>query len=371
MTVPSLNPIRVTRLTASDVPVDTETNAVTLGLYSEVVSSALAENTRIAYEKGWTCFREFCATRNLLPLSVTPEDIADFMIELATRPRRQSRNTAMSGKVLSMGTVVLYRSAINRKYVESGVVSPTNHPTVNAVLKGLARLRGTPARQVKALREYHIRKMLSICDQMIRQPSKRLIGLRDSAIIAIGFAGALRRSEICGLTMEDIELVESDPRLYKKNHSNGVQHSPSDLATKMYVYIRRSKTDQEGKGHKVAILGGKYLKPIQRLQDWLEASGITNGPVFQTMKRGGTLRGRPLHHSDVPRLVKYYASLAGLDSKDISGHSLRAGFVTSAACHNARLDKIMEITRHTNPSTVMKYIRDADSFTDHAGENFL
>ena len=139
----------------------------------------------------------------------------------------------------------------------------------------------------------------------------------------------------------------------------------------MFVYVRRSKTDQEGKGHKIAILGGKYLKPVQRLVAWLEASGITNGPVFQTMKRGGTLRGRPLHHSDVPRLVKHYAKLVGLDSKDFSGHSLRAGFVTSAACHNARLDKIMEITRHSNPSTVMKYIRDADSFTDHAGESFL
>ena len=113
------------------------------------------------------------------------------------------------------------------------------------------------------------------------------------------------------------------------------------------------------------------MRPIQRLQDWLEVSGITDGPVFQTMRRGGKLRGRPMHHSDIPRLVKHYAKLSGLDEKEISGHSLRAGFVTSAACHNARLDKIMEITRHTNPSTVMKYIRDADSFTDHAGEKFL
>lgn len=365
MTVSHRNLAHATRSNPSDVPLDA------VNLYSEIVSSALAENTRIAYEKGWTCFREYCGTRDLHPLSATPEDIADFMIELATRPRPQPRNMAMNGRVLSMGTVVLYRSAINRKYVESGIVSPTNHPKVNAVLKGLTRLRGTPARQVKALREYHIRKMLNICDRMIRQPSRRLIGLRDAAIIAIGFAGALRRSEICGLTMADIEVVDFNLACVRKTNPNDEQHLTSSPATKMFVYIRRSKTDQEGKGHKVAILGGKYLKPVQRLQDWLEASGITDGPVFQTMKRGGTLRGRPLHHSDVPRLVKHYAKLAGLDSKDVSGHSLRAGFVTSAACHNARLDKIMEITRHTNPSTVMKYIRDADSFTDHAGESFL
>ena len=83
------------------------------------------------------------------------------------------------------------------------------------------------------------------------------------------------------------------------------------------------------------------------------------------------MRGNELHHSDIPRIVKHYASLIGLDTSEIAGHSLRAGFVTSAAAHQARLDKIMEITRHRNPATVMKYIRDADAFTNHAGEQFL
>ena len=78
-----------------------------------------------------------------------------------------------------------------------------------------------------------------------------------------------------------------------------------------------------------------------------------------------------MHHSDIPRIVKQYAAAVGLNPKDISGHSLRAGFVTSAAVHHARLDKIMEVTRHTNPATVMRYIRDADAFTDHAGKQFL
>jgi len=89
------------------------------------------------------------------------------------------------------------------------------------------------------------------------------------------------------------------------------------------------------------------------------------------MKRGGHVQGKPLHHSDIPRIVKHYASKIGLNPKEVAGHSLRAGFVTSAAVHHARLDKIMAVTRHTNPSTVMQYIRDADSFSDHAGENFL
>lgn len=311
--------------------------------YSEVLSSALAKNTRIAYDKGWSCFEDYCASRNIDPLSATPEEVADFLIELATRP------SPKSGKTLSMGTVALYKSGINKKYAESGMASPMNHPEVNAVFKGLSRIKGTASRQVKALREHHIKRMLDQCGDT-------LIGLRDAAILAVGFAGALRRSEICGLAVDDVEFIKP---------ANG--HS----SKKMFVHIRKSKTDQEGKGQKIAIPEGKHLRPVQRLRDWLEASGITGGYLFQTMKRGGKLRGLPLHHSDVPRLVKHYAGLVGLDSKEVSGHSLRAGFVTSAAVHNARLDKIMEITRHSNPATVMKYIRDADSFRDHAGAKFL
>ena len=311
--------------------------------YGKVISSALANNTRIAYDKSWQCFEDYCKGKRINPFSATPEEVADFLIELATLP------SPKSGKTLSMGTVALYRSGINKKYSEASKISPANHPKVNAVLKGLSRMKGTASRQVKALREHHIKKMLDQCGDT-------LIGLRDAAIIVIGFAGALRRSEICSLTMDDIEFI--------KPLKGG---NPK----KMFIYVRRSKTDQQGKGQKIAIPEGKYLKPIQRLQDWLQASGIAQGHLFQTMKRGGKLRGQPMHHSDIPRLVKHYAGLIGLNSKDVSGHSLRAGFVTSAAVHHARLDKIMEITRHSNPQTVMRYIRDADCFRDHAGEKFL
>ena len=311
--------------------------------YGEVLSSALSNNTRIAYHKGWRCFEDYCLNKKIDPFSATPEEIVSFLIELATLP------SPKSGKTLSIGTIALYRSGINKKYVEAGKISPTNHPKVNTVFKGLGRIRGTASRQVKALREHHIKKMLDQCDGT-------LIGLRDAAIITIGFAGALRRSEICGLAVDDIEFIKP----LKCRDSE-----------KMFIYIRKSKTDQQGRGQKIAIPEGKYLKPIQRLRDWIQASGITKGYLFQTMKRGGSLRGRPLHHSDIPRLVKHYAELIGLDPKEVSGHSLRAGFVTSAAVHHARLDKIMEITRHSNPQTVMRYIRDADCFKDHAGKNFL
>ena len=312
-------------------------------LHQRALSSELADNTRAAYQKGWSKFVDYCTAERIAdPLSASPDQVANFFVHLATRP------SPHSGTVLSMGTVSLYKSAVNKKYLEAEKPSPTNHPLVRSTLKGLARLRGSSSRKVEALREFHI-------EAMLRATPDSLIGKRDAAIIAVGFAGALRRSEICDLNVQDVEFLDAQ----------------MDGEDRMVITIRQSKTDQQGKGQRVPILDGGGIRPINRLRLWLESSGITAGPLFQTMKHGGKLRGKPLHHSDIPRIVKHYAKLIGLDPQDIAGHSLRAGFVTSAAVHHARLDKIMAVTRHTNPATVMGYIRDADAFADHAGRNFL
>lgn len=309
----------------------------------KALSSELSDNTRAAYQKGWSRFKDYCLAESITdPLSASPETVAGFLVHLGTRP------SPLSGIILSMGTVVLYKSALNKRYVEAGKPSPTNHPAVRSTLRGLARVKGSASRKVEALREYHIEAMMLACPDT-------LIGKRDAAIIAVGFAGALRRSEICSLNVDDVEFLDSGEA----------------REDRMILTIRQSKTDQQGRGQRVPILDGNGIRPIERLRLWLESSSITSGPLFQTMKRGGHLRGKPMHHSDVPRIVKHYAALIGLDPKDIAGHSLRAGFVTSAAAHHARLDKIMSVTRHTNPSTVMRYIREADAFADHAGQHFL
>lgn len=312
-------------------------------IQQEVLASELSRNTRIAYQKGWIRFVNYCAQEGIAdPLSVSADEVARFFVHVATVPNPRS------GVVPSMGTVMLYKSAVNKKYLDAGTPSPANHPAVRSTLKGLARLKGRSSRKVEALREYQIEAMLQACPDT-------LIGKRDAAIIAVGFAAALRRSEICNLVVSDVEFLKVE----------------ADGKDRMWLTIRQSKTDQQGNGQRIAILDGRVIRPIERLRLWLENSGITRGPLFQTMKRGGYLRGKPMHHSDIPRIVKHYAARIGLNPKDIAGHSLRAGFVTSAAVHHARLDKIMEITRHTNPTTVMQYIRDADAFADHAGQSFL
>ena len=137
------------------------------------------------------------------------------------------------------------------------------------------------------------------------------------------------------------------------------------------VNVRRSKTDAQGIGQRVAVIEGNTVKPVERVDCWLRASGISKGFVFQTLLRGGIASNRPLDPGDVARVVKRHVRRIGLDPREYSGHSLRSGFVTCAAVHNARIDKIMEVTRHKSAEMVLKYIRDEESFVDHAGASFL
>lgn len=299
--------------------------------------AARSRNTRIAYDKAWRRFTGFCDARGIQPYEARPDDVADFFIALGVDPE------GAAGRTLSMGTLRLYRSALNRHYADVELPSPAATTRVSDLFAGLARLHDTSPRRVKALREYDITAMLTIC-------ADSRFGCRDAAMLALGFAAALRRSELCALLVRDVDIFRTD---------------------KMVVQIRRSKTDQAGNGQRVAVPDGTVIRPVSRVRAWLAITGIRDGYLFQTFRKGGQPTGRPLNHSEVPRLVKKYAERIGLDPKEYSGHSLRAGFVTSAAVHGARMDKIMEVTRHRNPATVMHYIREADAFADHAGARFL
>jgi integrase len=147
----------------------------------------------------------------------------------------------------------------------------------------------------------------------------RLSAIRDRALLLIGFAGAFRRSELVALNADDIE----------------------ETAEGLRVTIRRSKTDQEGHGHVIAIPHGVIACPVTALKAWLEAAGIAQGPVFRPVAKGGRIRATRLTDRSVADIVKAHAQRAGLDPKLFAGHSLRSGFLTSAAAledgHAARL----------------------------------
>ena len=319
----------------------------------QALRTSLSKNTRRAYRCGWRKFAAWCDLRRLNPMTATPEDVAEFVVA-ASSGRWRPGVGSQEEKPLALGTIRICLAAINRRYRQRNLESPTRNVKVAAVLRGLGRLADERPRRVKALREHEIRAILERCDDLAAQAEHRAIGVRDAAVIAVGFAGALRRSEICALRIGDVELLDGPGR-----------------AGGMFLHVRRSKTDQLGRGQRVAVPEGAFIRPVERLRRWLALSGAAEGPLFQTLWRGGRPRGRPLHPTDIARLVKRGVSGIGLDPTDYSGHSLRSGFVTSAAVHSARLDKIMEVTRHTSMGMVMRYIRHANAFEDHAGMAFL
>jgi integrase len=137
------------------------------------------------------------------------------------------------------------------------------------------------------------------------------------------------------------------------------------------VTVRRSKTDQEGIGQVVAILAGTRLKPVEAMMTWLETASITEGPLFRAIDRHGNILPEALSTRSIAEIVKKNARRIGLDVGQFSAHSLRAGFITSAAKSGAGLFKIMDVSRHRSVETVRGYVRDAEMFKDHAGQDFL
>ena len=293
----------------------------------------LAENTRNAYGNGWNCFLDYCQSHRLRPLPALPKTVSLFLKD-------------KSGD-LALGSLRIYLGAINKVHVINGHQAFNGSLEIQNTLKSIARSSNQSSRRVKALVNTDLEAILN-------QLPTNILGLRDGALLGLGFSAALRRSEICSLRREDIAFVGGRA---------GSQ--------KMFVHIRRSKTDQTGQGYKIGVINGSKIRPISRLKSWLAASQIKQGYLFRSLTRGGHIKDRPLHHSDVSRLVKHYVATINLDPDDYSGHSLRAGFITSAAIHKARIDKIMEISRHKSIDMVMSYVRDSDIFKDHAGRHFL
>ena len=137
------------------------------------------------------------------------------------------------------------------------------------------------------------------------------------------------------------------------------------------VMIPRSKGDQEGEGQEIAVVRGKKACPVTAMKNWLEPAGITEGPVFRRMRRGGVVLDDTLRPQGIAQVVKLYAEKAGYDPADYSGHSFRSGFLTSAAARGASIFKLIEVSRHKSTDTLRGYIRKIEIFEDHAAEGLL
>jgi integrase len=219
---------------------------------------------------------------------------------------------------------------------------PTTSEAVKAVLAGIRRSIGTAVTRKAPITVKAVRAMLEEMPDDLR-------GLRDRALLLIGFAGALRRSELVALDVADLE----------------------EGAEGIFVRIKRSKTDQEGQGDFVSIPHGFRLRPVAALKAWLQAAGVTEGPIFRSINKGGQLTRQRLSDRSVADIIKKRSATAGLDAKALSGHSLRSGFVTEALANGAEVFRVMDVTRHRQLNTLKVYDRRAKAFQDHAGATFL
>ena len=294
----------------------------------DLAKAEKAASTRKAYGTDFRLFKAWCDARAIPALPAAPETVAAYL--------------AAEAKTAKPSTLGRRVAAIRYAHKLAGLPLPTDAEGVKATMRGIRRTFGSAkVRKAPAVAG----KMLG----MVATAPDKLAGLRDRALLLIGFGGALRRSELVALDVADIEETEIG----------------------MLVTIRGSKTDQERQGVTIAIARGDIACPVKALREWLAAAGIEAGPILRPIDKAGTVRPSRLTCRSVANIVKAYAGRAGFDASTFSGHSLRSGFLTSAASKGASIFKMMDVSRHKSVDTLRGYVRDAELFKDHAGAGLL
>ena len=292
------------------------------------VAAAKAPATLKAYRNDWRDFESWCREHQLPSLPSTPESVALYIADRAS--------------TLASGTIARRLTSITKAHQAAGFTgSPatTRHFVVGETLKGIRRTIGTAQRGKAPLLSADVRRIVAA-------RREDLLGLRDAALVLVGFAGGFRRSELAGIQICDLKFS----------------------AGGIIVTVRKSKTDQEGSGREVGLPFGASQDtcPVRALRGWLEAAGIREGPVFRAVQRYGHVSRRGLHSDSIGKLLKRAAGRAGLKVGELGGHSLRAGCVTQAAMNGVREFVIMRQTGQKTIATLRRYIRSGEIFRENA-----
>jgi integrase len=291
----------------------------------DYLAASRAENTTRVYRTGWAQFTAWCDEHGLVALPAGPETVACYVADLA--------------KVAKPATIDARLAAISAAHRAAGHASPTTEEAVRLVRRGVRRTLGTAQRQVRPVTVPDLRTMLQ---RLGSDPA----GCRDRALLLLGFAGALRRSELVGLDVADI----------------------TEGTDGLTVRLRRSKADQEGAGRTIGIPYGSNPAtcPVRAWRAWLEVSDITEGPAFRPVDRHGRIGTTRLSGQAVALVVKRRAARAGLDPNEVAGHSLRAGLATSAAAAGVPERVIAATTGHRGTAMLRRYIREGSLFRENA-----
>jgi integrase len=285
---------------------------------------------------------------DLLRRSIAPaseralrSDLAQFHEWGGTIPASPNMICAYIGDHAGRHAVATIRrriASISKAHEMAGVPNPCRAEIVKATLRGLRRAHGTAQRQAKPLLRDDLLLVLDSLGNTMRDH-------RDRALLLLGFAGGFRRSELVGLDCTDVEAARQG----------------------LIVTIRRSKTDQDSAGRRLGIPHGRTRHcPVGALEAWLAIAGIEQGPLFRPVNRHGHVATSALTGEAVSVVIRERLAAAGIDPDGYSGHSLRAGFATSAAQAGVSTLKIRAQTGHASDAMLARYVRDGDMFTGNA-----
>ncbi|WP_338929165.1 tyrosine-type recombinase/integrase (plasmid) [Roseomonas mucosa] len=326
-------PIAVSRGdgTAGDVATQWVAEPTEQGLAALLATEAyrklsFAPATQRAYSTDWKDFMAFCAAMGFVALPATPKTVSAYLVH----------------RFKTHAPVTLRRrlAAIRLAHQIARVAIPTDDPEVQTTLRGAKRLHGRPARQAVAIRLPEVRRLVATCGD-------DTAGKRDRALLLLGFAGALRRSEIAALDVTD------------------VAHKPDGLR----IRIRRSKTDQDAEGAEIGIPRGQHRAtcPVHALEAWLAVLEHRVGPLFRAVHQTGALGRERMNPASIRFVLLARARKAGLPVdglKRLTAHGLRAGFITEAYDRGLRDRDIMGHSRHKDVKTMHGYVRLARLLTD-------
>ena len=294
------------------------------------LQSSKAHNTVRAYKCDINDFGLFCVKNGFKSLPTEPKIVSLYLTYLSTKEVKMS---TLKRRLVSIGVI----HKLKGHYLD------TKHPSIIENIMGIKRRKGSYQKGKKPLLINNLKALIKAINRLNINPITKF---RDRTIVLIGFSGGFRRNEIVSLNYDDIEFV-----------SEGLK-----------IILRKSKTDQYGEG---SMKGLPYFDnpvycPVISLQNWLKISKINSGPLFRRFSKGSKLTEKRLTDQTVALIIKKYLQLAGIDSKNYSGHSLRSGFATSAAESGAEERTIMAMTGHKSTEMVRRYIREANLFKNNA-----
>ena len=294
------------------------------------LQSSKAINTVRAYKSDFNDFGLFCAQNGFKSLPSEPKIVSLYLTYLSTKEAKMS---TLKRRLVSIGVI----HKLKGHYLD------TKHPSIIENIMGIKRRKGSIQKGKKPILISSLKIIIDVIDQQNREEIKKL---RDRSIILIGFSGGFRRNEIVSLDYDDLDFV------------------PEGLK----IDIKRSKTDQFGEGSKKALpyFDNSQYCPVVSLKNWIDITKVNSGALFRRFSKGSKLTDKRLTDQTVALLIKEYLQLAGIDSKDYSGHSLRSGFATSAAESGVEERSIMAMTGHKSTEMVRRYIKEANLFKNNA-----